>query len=182
MPALVSCQVHDTTKLLCCCAVQQQQQWLLRCWKSQQWICRPLSGSPCASIPRVSVFHRKETKKKEKEDCAFRRQFDEKPSITFSTLYGLSISNEPCVTCHPPGNLCPGGIHSCFLCCAYIFASSTRTGGPEHKLLCCRTKPRQCLAQWHVLHIGAQRVCPHRSTVVCIQHHNDASYATHAQS
>ncbi len=142
MLALVSCHVSHQSSYA---AVQRRRQRLLRCWKSQPWICRPLSGSPCTSTPRVSVFHKKEITKKRK-DYAFRPQVDEKPSIVFSILYGLSIKNEPFVTCHPGAWLCAGRIHPCSLCCAYMFASSTRTRRTEHELLCCNIWPQQCLA------------------------------------
>ncbi len=100
----VRCIIHQR-----CCAVQRQRQRLLRCWKSQQWICRPLSGSLCASMSRVSIL---------------------------LVLPGLLTSNEPFVTCHPPGCFVRWTCSS-MLCCAYIFASSTRTGRTEHELLCC---------------------------------------------
>ncbi len=105
----------------CCCAVQRQRQWLLRCCKSQQWICRPLSGSPCASTSRVSIL--------------FGTSWD---FLACSSAINPLLLAIPLVcfvrwTC------------SFLLCCAHIFASSTRTGGTEHELLCCKIWPQQCL-------------------------------------
>ncbi len=139
----------------CCCAVQRQRQWLLRCCKSQQWICRPLSGSPCASTSRVSIL--------------FGTSWD---------FLACSSAINPLLLAIPLVCLVRWTCSS-LLCCAHIFAS-TRTGGTEHELLCCKIWPQQCLALWHVLHIGALTVYSHSLKAVGIQCQIEVAYMSYS--